>query len=79
MKELTRLTKERGISTYLSRAEVVEVLNDANPSVDHGTLDGKALAKAKERFGIGRHKNKRHLVRALEKEAGAALAEALVK
>ena len=79
MTELTWLAKERGISTYLSRAKVVEILNDANPRVDHGALDGKTLAKAKERFRIGRHKNKRHLIRALEKEAGAALAEALVK
>ncbi|CAM2066728.1 Minor capsid protein [Sulfidibacter corallicola] len=76
--ELQGLAKKRGISTYLSRAEVIELLDERDPGRNHVALTGKELAEAKKRFQLGRHKTKSLLIRALEKQAGLQLAEDLL-
>lgn len=73
LKKLQELAEKNGISTRLTRTEVVEMLNELNPEMEHDTLDPKSLLKAKERFGIGSHKNRKHYIRALEKIAGDLL------
>lgn len=67
---LKRLAKQRGVSTYLSRAEVIELLNERNPKRDHAKLSTPQILELSRKFGFGRHKTKALLIRALERQAG---------
>ncbi len=76
--ELKDLAKTRGISRYLSRQEVVEILNERNPSRNHTGLSSDELSRLMKQHGLGRHKTKALLIRSLEKLAGTELAESLL-
>ena len=73
--ELQEMAKQKGISMHMTKQDVVDELDALEPGVDHSGLSGPSLAAAKQKAGIGVLKNKKQLVKALEKSAGEALAE----
>jgi SPP1 gp7 family putative phage head morphogenesis protein len=73
--ELQEMAKGKGISLHMTKQDVIDELDAIEPGVDHSGLSGPSLAAAKQKAGIGVLKNKKQLVKALEKSAGAALAE----
>jgi len=75
VKELQEMAKGKGISLNMTKQDVIDVLDQIEPGVDHSGLSGQALIAAKQKHGIGVLKNKQQLVQALEKVAGQALAE----
>jgi SPP1 gp7 family putative phage head morphogenesis protein len=77
--ELQDMAKAKGIPISLTKQDVVEMLDELEPGVDHSGLTGAALAEAKAKLGLTPLKNKKQLVAALEKVAGKDLAEAAKK
>lgn len=73
------MAKENGISLNMTKQETIELLDKLEPGVDHSGLMGKELAAAKQKHGIGILKNKQQLVEALQKKAGADMAESVKK
>lgn len=74
-KELKDLAKEHGISLNMTKEETIELLDLLEPGIDHSSLKGIELSSIKAKYGIGILKNKEQLVTALQKKAGANLAE----
>jgi SPP1 gp7 family putative phage head morphogenesis protein len=74
--ELQEMAKAKGIPISLTKQDVVEMLDELEPGVDHSGLTGTALAEAKAKLGLTPLKNKKQLAAALEKVAGHDLAEA---
>jgi len=75
--QLKERAKENGISLNMTKQETIELLDKLEPGVDHSGLMGKELAAAKQKHGIGILKNKQQLVDALQKKAGADMAESV--
>ncbi|MCL4553272.1 MAG: minor capsid protein, partial [Candidatus Marsarchaeota archaeon] len=75
MVQLKEMAKEQGISLNLTKSEVIEMLDDLEPGVDHSGIAGKALLAAKQKYNIPPLKNKEQMVKALEKAAGNQMAE----
>jgi len=73
--ELKEMAKTKGISLNMTRQDVIELLDELEPGVDHSGLKGKALIAAKKKHHIGPLKNKPQLIEAIEKAAGAELAQ----
>ena len=73
--ELKEMAKAKGISLNLTKPEVIALLDELEPGVDHSGLKGKLLIEAKKKHHIGPLKNKQQLIQALEKAAGHELAE----
>jgi len=75
MVQLKEMAKEQGISLNLTKSEVIEMLDGLEPHIDHYNYSGKTLMAAKQKWGIPPLKNKEQMVKALEKSAGAQMAE----
>jgi len=75
VKDLQEMAKGKGISLNMTKQDVIDLLDQVEPGIDHSGLSGQALIAAKQKHGIGVLKNKQQLVQALEKVAGQALAE----
>ena len=75
VKDLQEMAKSKGISLNMTKQDVIELLDQIEPGVDHGGLSGDSLIAAKQKLGVGVLKNKQQLVHALEKAAGQELAE----
>jgi len=75
VKELQEMAKSKGISLNMTKQDVIELLDQIEPGVDHGGLSGDSLIAAKQKLGVGVLKNKQELIHALEKAAGQELAE----
>ncbi|MHB1000773.1 MAG: phage head morphogenesis protein [Armatimonadota bacterium] len=75
MVQLKEMAKDQGISLNLTKSEVIEMLNSLEPGIDHSGIAGKALIAAKQKYNIPPLKNKEQLAKALEKSAGAQMAE----
>ncbi|MHB1001955.1 MAG: minor capsid protein [Armatimonadota bacterium] len=75
MVQLKEMAKEQGISLNLTKSEVIEMLDSLEPGIDHSSIAGKALIAAKQKYNIPPLKNKEQLAKALEKSAGAQMAE----
>ena len=73
--ELKEMAKTKGISLNLTKQDVIALLDELEPGVDHSGLKGKLLIEAKKKHHIGPLKNKQQLIQALEKAAGEELAE----
>ncbi len=73
--ELKEMAKSKGISLNLTKQDVIALLDDLEPGVDHSGLKGKLLIEAKKKHHIGPLKNKQQLIQAIEKAAGEELAE----
>jgi hypothetical protein len=73
--ELQEVAKGKGVSLNMTKQDVIELLDELEPGVDHTGLSGASLAEAKKQHKIGPLKNKTQLVKALEKSAGNQLAE----
>ncbi len=75
MVQLKDMAKQHGVSLNLTKSEVIDMLDGLEPGVDHSGLAGKSLIAAKQKHGIPPLKNKKQLVKALEKSAGQQMAE----
>ena len=73
--ELKEMAKTKGISLNLTKQDVIALLDELEPGVDHAGLKGKLLIEAKKKHHIGPLKNKQQLIQAIEKAAGEELAE----
>ena len=73
--ELKEMAKTNGISLNLTKQDVIALLDELEPGVDHSGLKGKLLIEAKKKHHIGPLKNKQQLIQAIEKAAGEELAE----
>ena len=73
--QLKDLAQQQGVSLNMNKQDVVDLLDQLEPGVDHTVLSGAALSEAKKKFHIGPLKNKQQLVKALEKSAGQQMAE----
>ena len=71
--ELKEMAK--GVSRNFTKQDVIALLDELEPGVDHAGLKGKLLIEAKKKHHIGPLKNKQQLIQALEKAAGEELAE----
>lgn len=75
MNQLQEMAKKQGVSLYLTKSDVIEMLDVLEPGVNHSELAGKTLAAAKAKYGILKVKSKEQLAKALEKAAGQQIAE----
>jgi len=75
VKELQEMAKGKGISLNMTKQDVIDLLDQMEPGIDHSGLSGDSLIAAKQKLGVGVLKNKQQLVHALEKAAGQELAE----
>ncbi|HUT54386.1 MAG TPA: minor capsid protein [bacterium] len=73
--DLKDIAKDKGVSLNMTKQDVIELLDEIEPGVDHSGLQGQDLIAAKEKHSIGPLKNKQQLVKAIEKSAGQDLAE----
>ena len=73
--ELKEMAKTKGVSLNLTKQDVIALLDELEPGVDHSGLKGKFLIEAKKKHHIGPLKNKQQLIQAIEKAAGEELAE----
>ena len=77
--ELKEMAKSKGVSLNMTKQDVIELLDELEPGVDHSGLQGESLIAAKKKHHIGPLKNKDQLIKALEKKAGEDLAEVAKK
>jgi len=56
--ELKEMAKAKGIFPKQTRQDVIELLDELEPGVDHSGLKGKALIAAKKKHHIGPLKNR---------------------
>jgi len=77
-KELQDMAKGKGIPISMTKADVIELLDEIEPGVDHSGLKGTQLAAAKQKHGITPLKDKAQLVKALNKSAGHEAAQQAV-
>ena len=77
--QLKKIVKNNGISLNMTKQETIELLDKLEPGINHTSLKGKELLAKKKQYGIGILKNKQQLVEALQKKAGADLAESAKK
>jgi hypothetical protein len=75
VKDLQEMAKSKNISLNMTKQDVVDLLDQIEPGVDHSGLSGQGLIAAKQKHGIGVLKSKQQLVQALQKAAGQELAE----
>ena len=73
--ELKEMAKAKGISLNLTKQDVIALLDELEPGVDHSGLKGKLLIEAKKKHHIGPLKNKQQLIQAIKKAAGEELAK----
>jgi hypothetical protein len=73
--QLKDLAQQQGVSLNMNKQDVVDLLDQLEPGVDHSALSGAALAEAKKKHHIGPLKNKQQLAKSLEKSAGQQMAE----
>jgi len=73
--ELKEMARAKGVSIYMTKQDVIDLLNKLEPNVDHSELKGKSLIEAKNRYHIGTFKNKQQLIKAIEKAAIEEAAE----
>ena len=60
------MAKAKGISLNMIKQDVIDLLDELEPGVDHSVLKGKTLIKAKKKHHIGPLKNKQQLINAIE-------------
>ena len=73
--ELKEMAKTKGVSLNMTKQDVIELLDELEPGIDHSGLQGQALIAAKKKHHIGPLKNKQQLIEALQKTAGEEMAE----
>jgi SPP1 gp7 family putative phage head morphogenesis protein len=79
VKELQELAVTKGLSLNMTKADVIALLDQLEPGVDHSGLAGQALIAAKKQFHIGPLKNKSQLIQALQQVAGKEMAQQAVQ
>jgi len=63
------MARAKGVSIYMTKQNVIDLLDNLEPGVDHPGLRGKSLMEAKKRHQIGALKNKQQFIKAIEKSA----------
>ena len=63
--ELKEMAKGKGISLNMTKQDVIALLDELEPGVNHSGLKGKLLMEAKKKHHIGPLKNKQQLIQAL--------------
>ena len=79
MDELKEIARKKGVSIYMTRQDVIDLLDNLEPDVDHSGLKGKSLIEVQNRYHIPTTKNKRQLIKAIEKVAREEAAEKVTK
>lgn len=79
VKDLQELAVQKSISLNMTKADVIALLDQLEPGIDHNGLSGQALIAAKKQFHIGPLKNKGQLIIAIEKVAGQEMAQQAVQ
>jgi SPP1 gp7 family putative phage head morphogenesis protein len=69
MDELKEIAKAKGISIYMTKQDVIDLLDKLEPNVDHSDLKGHSLVDVKKKHNIGTIKSKLQLIKAIEKAA----------
>ena len=59
--ELKEMAKSKGVSLNMTKQDVIVLLDELEPDVDHAALKGKLLIEAKKKHHIGPLKNKQQL------------------
>ena len=67
MDELQEVARTKGVSIYMIRQDVIDLLDKLEPKVDHSDLKGHSLIDAKKKHHIGTIKSKLQLIKAIEK------------
>lgn len=75
VEELQEVARTKGISIYMTKKDVIDLLDKLEPEVDHSGLKGKSLLEARNKYHIPTTKNKQQLIRAIEKIAYERLKE----
>jgi SPP1 gp7 family putative phage head morphogenesis protein len=73
--ELKEMAKTKGVSLNMTKQDVIDLLDDLEPGIDHSGLKGQTLIAAKKKHHIGPLKNKQQLINALQKAAGEEMTE----
>jgi len=76
VKDLQDLAVQKNISLNMTKTDVIALLDQLEPGVDHSGLSGQTLIAAKKQFHIGPLKNKGQLIGAIEKVAGQEMGDA---
>jgi len=79
VKDLQDLAVKKGLSLNMTKADVIALLDQLEPGVDHSGLSGQALITAKKQFHIGPLKNKAQLIKALQQVAGKEMAQQAIQ
>jgi len=77
--ELREMARSKGVSIYMTKQDVIDLLDRLEPEVDHSELSGRSLIQAKKRYQIGALKNKHQLIKAIEKAARQEATEKVKK
>jgi len=67
--KLREMARSKGVSIYMTKQDVIDLLDRLEPGAGHSELSGRSLVEAKKRHHIGVFKNKQQLVKAIEKAA----------
>ncbi len=68
VRRLKELALKSGVSLYLTKQEVIEILDRLEPGVNHAVIPMKELIESRIRFNIPAPRTKDELVRALERQ-----------
>jgi SPP1 gp7 family putative phage head morphogenesis protein len=79
MDELQEVARTKGVSIYMIRQDVIDLLDKLEPEVDHSGLKGKSLIEAQQRYHIATTKNKQQLIKAIEKAAREEAAQTVTR
>lgn len=76
VEQLKELAQQKGVSLSILKQDVIDKLDEIEPSVDHSSLSGAEL-KEQQIALFGKHplKNKEMLIKALEQAAGQEMAQ----
>jgi hypothetical protein len=75
VEELQEVARTKGVSIYMTKKDVIDLLDRLEPEVDHSGLRGKSLVEVQNRYQIPTTKNKRQLIKAIEEAAREEAAE----
>jgi len=79
MDELQEVARTKGVSIYMTRQNVIDLLDKLEPEVDHSGLKGKSLTDVQHRYHIATTKNKQQLIKAIEKAAREEAAQTVTR
>ncbi|MBW2309411.1 MAG: phage head morphogenesis protein, partial [Deltaproteobacteria bacterium] len=73
--ELKEMARSKGVSIYMTKQDVIDLLDRLEPGLDHSELSGQSLIEARRRHHIGVLKSKQQLIKSIEKVVRKEVAE----